>query len=114
MFSTTGPSAAVRATVAERSAGLCERCGRARAQVIHHRRPRKTGGTRRLDTNTLPNLLHLCDPCHLWIESFRSRAEVAGWLVPDDGTPAAVPVRYRDQMVWLRPDGGVDPTDFDD
>ncbi|WP_306358689.1 MULTISPECIES: HNH endonuclease [unclassified Nocardia] len=110
----TDPPAALRAAIAERSAGLCERCGAARAVLIHHRRPRGMGGSRRSDTNTFPNLLHICSPCHDRIESRRDDAERHGWLVPQGDDPETHPVRYRGQPVWLRGDGGVDFLDTDE
>jgi 5-methylcytosine-specific restriction protein A len=102
--------AAVRQALAERSGSVCEKCGTARAEQAHHRRPRAMGGSRRGDTNTLPNLLHLCAACHLWIESNRSLAFTAGWLVPQSMLPTHVPLFYRDyeMPVFLREDGSIE------
>ncbi|MFI6168837.1 HNH endonuclease [Nocardia sp. NPDC051052] len=104
----TGPTADVRDQVAERSAGLCERCGQEWAAQIHHRRPRGAGGSRLPDTNSLSNLLHICAQCHAWIESFREQALALGWLVRQGNSPAEIPVSYRGELRWLQPDGGVD------
>ena len=71
------------------------------AQAIHHRRARGAGGTRRPDTNLPSNALYVCDACHRRIESQRTEALAAGWLVPQNGLPAAVPVMYRGQWTQL-------------
>lgn len=69
-----------RAEVWERADGLCEvgvaadcarRCGQ-----VHHRAGR--GGP---DPHQLDNLLCVCLPCHMWIESNRTAAYEAGWLI---------------------------------
>ena len=82
--------------------------------MIHHRRPRAAGGSKRADTNGFPNLLHICNECHLWVESLRTRAGDNGWLVEQGHVPADEPVLYRGALVWLRDDGGVDPVEFDE
>ncbi len=83
----------VRRLVAERSQGLCEICGRRPAQQLHHRRPRKMGGSRRESTNTPANLLAIDALCHADIESSRLHAESFGWLIPDAvADPARMPV----------------------
>ena len=63
---------------------------------IHHRKPRKMGGTRRPDINFLPNLVLLCGTgttgCHGWIEANRKAAKATGWLVPDWEAHETVPL----------------------
>ena len=94
----TGFPPKVRQQIVERSAGRCEVMAQGctfTAQAIHHRRARGAGGTRRHDTNLASNGLACCDACHRRIESQRTEALAAGWLVPQNGVPAAVPVVYR-------------------
>lgn len=70
----TGFSPAVKAVITERSGGWCERCALRLAVQYHHRRPRGSGGTRRLSTNLAANALHVCRFCHQRIESMRAEA----------------------------------------
>lgn len=110
----TGPSTGVREEVWERSGGYCERCGKAigtSAMSVHHRRPRRMGGTTDPSVNTVPNLAILCGSgttgCHGEIESRRSDAYADGWLLHAGQDPAEVPVRLRGgPMVMLTSDGG--------
>lgn len=101
----TGFSKVVRDLVAERSGGVCELlipvvCT-GMAQVMHHRRPRGIGGTRRVDTNEPSSALHICDACHRHLEvSERGVARRNGWLVSQHASPVNVPVLYRSR-VWL-------------
>jgi hypothetical protein len=101
----TGPTAVQRRHVAERAGYLCEACGLAlhngdewvRPHSFHHRQPRGRGGV-----NSLPNLLLLCGTgitgCHGRVESRRTEAYTAGWLVRTEADPAAEPVE-----VWCFP-----------
>lgn len=95
----TGPDRATVELLFERSHERCERCG-SRGEQIHHRRARGAGGTRRLDTNMLQNLVHICAPCHAYIESNREWAYEHGWLVRQWADPAYQPVRI--QGSWIR------------
>lgn len=101
----TGFSKAVRELVSDRSGGVCELlipmvCA-GMAQVMHHRRPRGIGGTRRVDTNLPSSALHICDACHRHLEtSERGVARLNGWLVSQHASPVNVPVLYRGR-VWL-------------
>jgi 5-methylcytosine-specific restriction endonuclease McrA len=45
--------------VADRADGVCEGCGSAEAEQMHHRKFRSRGGK-----HTPANLLHLCFRCH--------------------------------------------------
>lgn len=89
----------------ERSGGDCELCGLQIASQIHHRRPRASGGSRREDTNSAANLLHVCLTCHAHIESGRTSALVFGLLLTQQQDPASEPVQLRGVWVWLLPDG---------
>ena len=100
----TGFPPKVRQQIVERSAGRCEVMAQGctfTAQAIHHRRARGAGGTRRPDTNLASNGLACCDACHRRIESQRTEALAAGWLVPQNGVPAAVLVMYRGTRMRL-------------
>lgn len=104
--------ARTRAVVAERSRGLCEVCGAARAESVHHRLPRSHGGRW-----SPANCLHLCGHgtagCHGWIEQRRARSYRAGWLVRSTADPAATPARLAvlDRPVLLTDDGDLVPVD---
>lgn len=103
----------VREALAERSQGLCERCGQERATQAHHRRPRGMGGSRDAATNVLSNLLHLSDECHAYVEANRTQAVVYGWLVKQHMTPASVPAKlwtgFSREICWLSDDGDITP-----
>ena len=75
--------------------------------VVHHRRPRQMGGTRRADANSPANLLSLCSRCHEFVESERAEAYVNGWLVHTHHDPAKVPclVEHGSRWVHLTDDG---------
>jgi 5-methylcytosine-specific restriction protein A len=111
----TGPTDATRQLVAERSGGYCERCGRALAAAVpmsvHHRKPRRAGGTSDPAVNAVSNLVAVCGSgvtfCHGEIESRRSEAYADGWLLHAGQDPAEVPVRLRGgPLVLLTVDGG--------
>jgi len=97
----TGFPPAVRAIIQERSQGVCEFCGKQRGVEIHHRRPRGAGGSKRADTNTASNGLHLCSECHRWAESHRTEALLAGVLVLQIDSPLKAAVLYRGTYVHL-------------
>lgn len=95
----TGPRRDVRELVVRRAAGCCERCGDPIGNgpaSVHHRLPRRMGGTRRAEVNCPSNLVLLCGTgttgCHGWVERNRTAALAAGLLLPDGAAPAAEPV----------------------
>lgn len=105
----TGASPRVKAIVAQRSHGQCEKCGKVAASQLHHRRPRGMGGTRRASTNEASALLALCEPCHRFIETAaRDLSRSNGWLVRQNSDPLIMPVLYRGRRAWLDDDGYVD------
>lgn len=107
MTRTTGPTQKQRGAVKARSNGHCERCWQTAVQ-IHHRKPRKLGGTRRTEINNLSNLVALCLDCHQWVESYRATARATGWLVPEWADPASVPlIDLGGTTRQLDDDGGV-------
>jgi hypothetical protein len=103
----TGPAAKVLELVMERSADTCEfeSCGM-QAVHTHHRRPRRSGGTRRPETNQAANLVRLCLQHHDWIESHRTRGLEMGMLLHDREEPDQTPVRTRHGHVRLDNEGG--------
>lgn len=107
----TGPARRVRTLVVARSQvrghPSCERCGAAQPEQIHHRKPRRLGGTRDPQANQPANLVAICAGCHLAIEMHRSRAYAHGWLVPDNDDPAATPIHYRRRWSYLDNNGGL-------
>jgi hypothetical protein len=107
----TGPDLATRQLVIDRLNHACLRCGMP-GQVIHHRRPRKRGGTLRPEINSPENLVWICEKCHAWIESRRIDAYASGWLVKEgiDG-PAEIPLWDRAGCeFFLTDDGAIVPT----
>lgn len=111
----TGFSAAVRDIISDRSGGVCEllipMVCTGMAQVMHHRRPRGIGGTRRVDTNQPSSALHICDACHRHLETVeRGVARSNGWLVSQYASPVNVPVFYRGRVrLLLTNEGGFAP-----
>lgn len=105
----TGPKQPTRTLVHVRSGDLCEfvwcPC---RAEQMHHRRPRRMGGSSSVGTNCPSNLVHLCSAHHSWVESNRTAAVEMGLILPATADPARVPVLLRHDKfpVWLTPTGG--------
>lgn len=97
----------VRDIVTARSGGRCEVCGDP-AWDVHHRHPRKSGGTKRQWVGLASNALAVCRLCHNLIESRRHLAMLLGWLVPADTDPSLWPVVYRGDKVVLDADGGIE------
>ena len=107
----TAPTTHVRETVVERAQGRCERCGGPGMQV-HHRQPRKAGGSRRAHINAPSNLVLLCLDCHTLIESRRTYAYASGWLVREPKLPGCVPVMVVGLgWVFLDDEGGYQPVE---
>lgn len=78
----------VRALVLRRDGPYCARCAVSVANVpasVHHRLPRRMGGTRNPRINDPRNLILLCGTgttgCHGWVETHRLTASVDGWLL---------------------------------
>jgi len=104
----TGPSRSTRGLVAARSGGVCELVCFLAAVHVHHRRPRRAGGSSLADTNSASNLLHLCMFHHEAVEANRSWAYEWGLILSAGADPAQVPVRgtrHDSGPVWLLPDG---------
>lgn len=111
-YRSTGPVRGVVDLVYERANYSCELClvgigpQRGVDHHVHHRRPRRAGGSRRADTNSPANLLLLCPSCHEVIEVQRAAAYDGGWLVGASQDPARVPVLIGAvRLVYLSDDG---------
>lgn len=117
----TGPDRLTVKAVYERARingePCCELCGipvkgeRGREHHVHHRRPRRMGGSQLPDTNEVTNLLLLDADCHGVIESERTAAYEGGWLVRQGDDPAVVPVLIRLNLMLLTDDGGYQPVE---
>ncbi len=93
--SDTGPSTAVRAVVMARAGNCCERCGIPVVNIpadLHHRLPRRSGGTKNPAINDPHNVVLICRDCHTHVESHRTQAKVDGWVVPSWEDPETVPL----------------------
>lgn len=77
---------------------------------VHHRRPRRMGGTKRADANAAQNLLILCGSgvtgCHGWVESNRTEAYSRGYLLYDRDNPAEHPFKDGEGRWWLLDEEG--------
>ena len=87
----------VRAAILDAHPG-CVGCGRPVTEV-HHRAPRRAGGTRRVEVGAPYNGLGLCSPHHAWTERHRATAGFLGWLLhePDPAAPF-----WTRQFGWCR------------
>ena len=107
----SGPDKSMVACVLERAGYRCEACGKLLGETrgvdysIHHRRPRGMGGTHWHGANLAPNLLAVCGSgttgCHGWIETHRTEALAAGWLVSRYQDPSETPVQIGDKCLLL-------------
>lgn len=102
----TGFDRATRALILERDAFRCIRCRSNAGIQIHHRRPRKAGGTRTGWVNRAANGITLCHRCHALIESRRTWAYQHGYLIRMGETDAeSVPLETPYGLVALFDDG---------
>lgn len=116
--SPTGPSREVVDLVLERDHFSCAWCGdslwgeRGSDWSIGHRRPRRSGGDPRPETNLPANLVALhgsgTTGCHGEIEANRERAEEVGFLLHADAMPADHKLRHAVYgRCWLDDRGGI-------
>jgi 5-methylcytosine-specific restriction enzyme A len=108
----TGPAREVVGLVYERAQYACELClvpvgpRRGVEHHLHHRRPRRAGGTARPDANGAANLLLVDPSCHEVLETRRADAYAGGWLLHDRQNPARTPVLIgAERWVYLTADG---------
>ena len=79
-------------TCLERDKGKCRRCPK-RAVDVHHRKPRKMGGTKNEDiAYGLDNLVSLCRDCHNYVHHNPRESYELGWLVHSWDDPGKVSV----------------------
>lgn len=100
-----------REIVRQRSGGVCEVCGRARATNFQHRKNRSQCAK---DERWLPsNALDVCGSgttgCHGTIHRLPSLAYTSGHSVKSGETPSEVPVVLWHGLVLLHDDGGFAP-----
>lgn len=93
-----------RIVVRERSNGVCERCDRARATDMHHRKNRSQGGLWHP-----ANIVHLCALCHVEITAEPEASIQSGFTVRQSHDPKARRVFRREQWVFLDDEGGWRP-----
>lgn len=89
---------AVRAAILDAHFGRCVSCGRPAAEV-HHRAPRRAGGTRRKAVAEPHNGIGLCPACHAFAESHRELT----WCVRTHQPPPAVGDRAVTALHQERP-----------
>lgn len=97
----TGPDTHTKIRLTLRSDGACERCGRDDVVQVHHRKPRRMGGSKAPDINSLSNVTHLCLSCHEWTEREPAEALCEGWRLHANELPESVPVLTRHGLVRL-------------
>lgn len=107
----TGPSKRQAELVVARADGVCEVCGYAEAQQLHHRKPRGMGGSKDPAINEPSNLIHICQQCHSSIESKRTQSEANGHIVRRYNEPVTTPLLRRGTWVLLNDEGGWMPID---
>lgn len=102
--------------VLERDRWRCVVCARPQLgqrgvdYALHHRRPRRSGGDKRPETNLPANLVLLCTHCHEWVESRRAEAADMGLLLHANDDPTEHPVAHAVLgPVLLDNEGGVWP-----
>lgn len=78
---------------------------------IHHRKPRRMGGTKDPAINQMSNLIVLCGSgitgCHGNIEKNRRWAYTLGYLLTANDDPTQTPVLLRKRWVLLTDEGDI-------
>ena len=114
-YRNTGPRPEVVERCLERAQYSCEPCGALTGDVrgvdwsVHHRLPRRMGGTKRAVVNAPSALLIVCGSgttgCHGRIESYREAAYERGLILRAHEDPLVVPVRLAIGLVRLTNEG---------
>jgi hypothetical protein len=91
--------------VLERDSYRCCRCPTPYAH-IHHRRPKRMGGSRAADTDQPQNLILLCERCHSEVHG-NGVSESKGYLLRATDDPQVVPVLWRGRWVRLTQGGDI-------
>ena len=102
-----------RELVRQRANNRCDLCGSrilAGVAQLHHRSPRKAGGSSNADLGSPANALLLHVLCHARVEKDRSRSYSMGWLVHAWDNPAEIPVRLFNGWFMLTVEGECVPT----
>lgn len=104
--------AEARRLVRERSGGMCEVCGAARATNYQHRKGKAHCSP--LELWIPSNGLDVCghgntSGCHGLIHQNPTAAIANGWTVPSWGDPRTAPVYRLSQRVLLHDDGSFEP-----
>lgn len=96
-----------REVIRERADHRCEVCGTRMLTYgqIHHRTPRRMGGTRRKEISGAANGLYVHPDCHERIERNRKQAAYMGWIVGYGRQPESAEVRLWDGWFLLTDDG---------
>lgn len=103
-FSPAARSAALGAHL-----GRCVSCA-ARATEVHHRAPRRAGGTRRREISEPHNAAPMCQGCHRFIESHREVGYALGWLLHEPDPAAPYWTRLLGWCTWTLLTDGENPT----
>lgn len=110
-WTNTGPDAASRRLLRERSGGLCEAqlpgCI-GQATETCHRIKKGTGGRHgeaREQNNSLSNLWHGCRSCHRWTHAVPTPAYELGLMLHEHQDPPSEPMVRRCEAVYLSDDG---------
>ena len=97
-----------RFLVLARALYQCERCygnGTVFGFSVHHRVPRRMGGSRNADLHKPANLIVLCgsgvDGCHGWVESNRDQARADGYLLFRVDNAEQIPFIDKFTNGWL-------------
>lgn len=101
---------AQRVAIIERDRG-CARCGLELGPMsLHHRLPRRMGGTRDVRSSDPRNLVVVCGSgttgCHGAIESNRTKAYAGGWLLQSYDDLDLAMVALDGRRIYLDADGG--------
>lgn len=96
-----------RDLIRKRADHRCEVCGLRMLTYgqIHHRAPRRMGGTRSKQLANASNGLYVHPDCHERIERNRREAAYMGWLVGYGRSPESAEVRLWDGWFLLTPEG---------
>ena len=103
----------VRFQVFARANYRCEKCGGggdAFGWSVHHRVPRRMGGSRDEALHLPANLILLCGSgvsgCHGWVESYRDKAREKGFLLMKVESAEEIPFIDDSGKAWnIRNDG---------
>lgn len=95
----------VRAAILDATLGRCAGCSRP-VDEVHHRCPRRAGGTSNRDVGEPFNGLGLCRTHHAWAESHRAHAARLGWLTGRPNPDAPFWTRLYGWCSWVLLDDG--------